>query len=102
MTTYFSHSFFMCPQKASIFPRHLGLCGREVKCSMPSRLSVFWNSVTPCQLLYCRPLSVRISSGLPYVAIAMWKTSSTSFPDCPAYIPHPTRYREWSSTNPIR
>jgi hypothetical protein len=87
-------------QKRSILPSVCGCCGRLLVCRMPSRRSSCSNSVSPRHAVYCRPLSVRISSGVPYAAMARRSASSTSTDRWWCATAHPTMNREWSSMNP--
>ena len=52
-------------QNRSIFPSVCGCCGLLFTCRIPCRRSSPSNSVVPRHAVYCRPWSVRISSGGP-------------------------------------
>jgi hypothetical protein len=57
-----SHSVF---QKRSTLPSVCGCCGRLLTWAMPSRRSVSSKTVVPRHAVYCRPLSVSTSRGVP-------------------------------------
>ena len=69
------------PQKRSILPSVCGRRGVATICWMPRFSSSRVNALLPRQVTYCVPLSVRISSGVPYAAIAARNTSSTNAAD---------------------
>lgn len=71
-------------------------------CCMRFFSSSCWNLVLPCQLAYCRPLSVSISFGTPCAPMPRRNTSSTFSAVWLRNTSSAVMYLEWSSMNPIR
>jgi hypothetical protein len=71
-------------------------------CRIPYWRSLSSKSVSPRQAVYCRPWSVRTSTGVPYAAIPRSSASSTSEPFWWCASTKLTMKREWSSMKAVR
>ena len=75
------HSRQSVPQKRSILPSVCGRRGAATTCLMPRFSSSLLKALLPRQVTYWLPLSVKISSGVPYDVRAARSTSSTRADD---------------------